>query len=58
MLGHFSRFVISSQHEDLARELNFKGKKVGYDLNLALPTIDVVAKEKEFLISLAELLFS
>ena len=46
MLGHLSRFVISSQHEDLAWELNFEGKKVGYDLNLALPTIDVVAKEK------------
>ena len=58
MLGHLSRFVISSQHEDLAWELNFEGKEVGYDLNLALPPIDVVAKEKEFLISLAELLFS
>ena len=58
MLGHLSRFVISSQHVDLAWELNFEGKKVGYDLNLALPTINVVAKEKEFLISLAKLLLS
>ena len=58
MLGHLSRFVISSQHVDLAWELNFEGKEVGYDLNLALPSIDVVAKEKKFLIGLTELLFS
>ena len=58
MLSHFSRLVISSQHEDLARELNFEGKEVGDHLNLALPTIDIVAKEKELLISLTELLFS
>ena len=57
VLGHFSRLVIASQQEDLARELNFEGKEVSDDLYLALATIDVVTKEKEFLICLAELLF-
>ena len=57
VLGHLSRLVIASQQEDLARELNFEGEEVCDDLYLTLATIDVVTKEKEFLVCLAELLF-
>ena len=58
MLCHLSSLVIASQQEDLARKLNFEGKEVGDNLYLAPPTINIVAKEKEFLICLAKLLFS